>query len=75
MNNKLNYQPTRAQTIKYHKFIKKLQPKIISSQVINQVNNLKSQVQNKITIGVISQDEVKASPMTSSLSCQNPTEI
>ena len=42
-----------AQTIKYHKFITKLQPKIISSQVIKQVNNLTSQVQNKITTGII----------------------
>jgi len=31
----LEYQSADAQTIKYHKFIKKLQLKIISSQVIN----------------------------------------
>ena len=54
MNNKLKYQSTRVQIIKYHKFIIKLQPKIISSQVVFQVNNLTSQGQNKITIGVIS---------------------
>ena len=34
----LKYQSTSVQDIKYHKFITNLQPKIISSQVINQVN-------------------------------------
>ena len=75
MNNKLKYQSTRAQVIKYHTFIIKLQLKTISSQIINQVNNLTSQIQNKITIDVISQGEVEASPVTSSLSCQNSTQI
>ena len=73
MINKLRYLSTRAQIIKYLKFISKLQSKIICSQVFNQVNNLTSQVQNKIYWDKITTQHFIHNPIINPTLCINFT--